>query len=1179
MKQWKTGWICLFVAFCVALNVGGRLFSTSLQLPFWLDSFGTVFCACLLGPVCGALVGVTGNLLVFNTDPTSWAYSLTSIALAVIVGFAVKRKSFEKLQGCMAVSVMVTVAAVVISVPLNGLLNGGQTSNKFGDAVIQYLAAHDFPKLLCAIAGQFYVEFLDKLLTIFVLYLILRFIHREERSIHHWRSTNAAKKAEKALILAVAAGILLNLNASGARAEDLEEPVRYADYVQTVYSSNNGLPCGEANDIAMTTDGILWVGTYAGLYRYNGKEFRWMDSMENVRNAKCLYVDPEGRLWIGTNDSGLAISIHEEIVNVLDQESGLAASSVHAITQGADGYYYIGTTGSLQILSLSGGLKIVSTLQEVNATECLTADESGYIAAVTSDGRLFLLQGTEILCSLRCAEPGEEFSCCAFDPDGILIVGTTASRLLFYEVSNDFFELAYEQTCEDLSNINDLYFPGNGEMFVTADNGVAYLSREGIYHRINTNEFNNSIDNVLMDYQGNLWFTSSRLGLLRLASSSFKDIYTTLGMKSSVANAVAQWQGNLYFGTDSGLDAVDASCSTRVSNFLTEQLEGVRIRCLMVDDQNRLWVCTHGGLWEVHEDETIRIYNTYDGLYGNKVRVAKQLSDGTILAAGDNGLSFIRDDAVVKTFTRADGLTNSIILTVSELADGRILVGTNGGGLVFLENGEITKSVRRSNGLSSEVILRTVPDTKSNGVFLVTSNGLCYLEEDGSSVRELTRFPYFNNYDVWERDEDTLFIMSSAGLYVTDRDTLLSTDPREELRVELFDARRGLNSSLTANSWTYCDAAGNLYLPCDTGVFSINSRSFSSALPSFRMAIPYVRLDGTLFPFSTDETLVIGTGVSRIELFPEIINYSVQIPNVGYYLEGFDSDWTVLSQTSLSSIVYTNLPAGNYLLHLAVFNSETGAVATERTFDLAKVEEFYETTGFKLYFFGVILLFALFVFLLFGYRSYIKLQEKAEMANQTIIAIANTVDAKDARTSQHSQRVSKYAVEIAKEMGKQDNYCENLRKAALMHDIGKIAIPDAILNKPSRLTDDEYAVMKSHTTHGGEILKDMTLIKDVAVGAKYHHERWDGKGYPSGLSGEEIPEMARIIGVADAFDAMTANRVYRKQMDFDYVINEMEKGRGTQFDPEADDALLKLLHDGSIDLNKIYGVTPEEKKP
>ena len=176
------------------------------------------------------------------------------------------------------------------------------------------------------------MEFLDKLLTIFVLYLILRFIHREERSIHHWRSTNAAKKAEKALILAVAAGILLNLNASGARAEDLEEPVRYADYVQTVYSSNNGLPCGEANDIAMTTDGILWVGTYAGLYRYNGKEFRWMDSMENVRNAKCLYVDPEGRLWIGTNDSGLAISIHEEIVNVLDQESGLAASSVHAIT-------------------------------------------------------------------------------------------------------------------------------------------------------------------------------------------------------------------------------------------------------------------------------------------------------------------------------------------------------------------------------------------------------------------------------------------------------------------------------------------------------------------------------------------------------------------------------------------------------------------------------------------------------------------------------------------------------------------------------------------------------------------------------------------------------------------------------------------------------------------------------
>ena len=198
------------------------------------------------------------------------------------------------------------------------------------------------------------------------------------------------------------------------------------------------------------------------------------------------------------------------------------------------------------------------------------------------------------------------------------------------------------------------------------------------------------------------------------------------------------------------------------------------------------------------------------------------------------------------------------------------------------------------------------------------------------------------------------------------------------------------------------------------------------------------------------------------------------------------------------------------------------------------------------------------------------------MGKQTVAAIARAVDAKDERTGGHSTRVALYSGQIAKAYGLDEKQCREIEWAAQLHDIGKIAIPDAILNKDSRLTDDEYAVMKSHTTRGAEILKDFTLLDHVTEGAQFHHERPDGRGYPRGLKGEDIPLYARIIGVADAFDAMTANRVYRKQMDFGYVLGELEKGRGTQFAPEFVDILLNLIRTHVIDLNELYGVKPEE---
>ncbi len=1169
MKEWKNVKIVLFIAVCVCLNICGKLLAVHFNLPLWADSFGTALCAYTAGPICGAMVGLAGNVAYSQINHLSIAYSLTSIALGIIVGIAARRKWFDRFYGFMLAATLTMVTALLVSVPLNILLSEGYTGNAWGDAVIVFLLDKKWPFSVSCILGQLSIEFADKVLTIAAVYLLILIERIRNGSGSGTENSGSATKAAAAILI-ITALIPLSAPLYTQAADDSDSP-DYNDYVQSVYSSNNGLPCGEANDIAQTNDGVLWIGTYAGLYRYNGREFRWVDDYESVKNVNCLYVDEEGRMWIGTNDNGLSIMIREKIVNILDQSSGLPSNSVRCIIRGTDGYYYIGTTASMQILVMNNGLKAANTLEEINYADSITADENGHVAAITTDGRLFLLKGGEILSTLQSPDGNEWFKCCAFAPDGTLMVGSSTDHIYSYDISSGDFRSLGVKTCDGINAINNINFLSNGTYFLSTDNGISYIDADG-YHLLNTNDFNNSIDNMLYDYQGNLWFTSSRLGLLRLAKSPFKDVYGSIGMDRKVVNTIVYWQNCYYIGTDKGLDVVDKNCRRSYSNLLTTELAGMRIRCMYVDGDNHLWVCTYGnGLIEYSANGRSWHYNAENGSFGSRARIVTGLSDGSILAAGDTGISFIRDHKIEQTISNEDGLINSMILTITELGDGTILAGTDGDGIAVIKDKQVDKMLTREDGLSSGVILRTIKDPKSEGVFIVTSNSLCYRDPNGS-IRALDKFPYFNNYDIWAKDEDTLFVMSSAGIYVVERDELVEGG---EIAWELLDARRGLGTSLTANSWNCYNNKGELFLPCDTGVYIIDVDKYNSDVRSYRMQLASVKLDGIQQPLARMGAITVGQGVSRIELAPEILNYTIQEPNVGYILEGFDPQWTIIPQNNLNNIIYTNLPAGRYTFRLAIFDSAGNRVLEERKFELVKEGEFYEQPVFIVY---MLILLALFIIWLTWFvvqRQLNQQQIKINMANETVMAIANAVDAKDVRTHQHSMRVAEYSEMIAREMGcfkwwQRNRMLSNLRKAAQMHDIGKIAVPDSVLNKVGRLTDDEYAKMKSHVVRGAEILKDFTLVEHVTDGTRYHHERYDGKGYPDGLKGEEIPLFARIIGVADAFDAMTSNRVYRNHMDTDYVMTEMKRGRGSQFDPDALDAFLRLVDKGVINLEELY---------
>lgn len=188
-------------------------------------------------------------------------------------------------------------------------------------------------------------------------------------------------------------------------------------------------------------------------------------------------------------------------------------------------------------------------------------------------------------------------------------------------------------------------------------------------------------------------------------------------------------------------------------------------------------------------------------------------------------------------------------------------------------------------------------------------------------------------------------------------------------------------------------------------------------------------------------------------------------------------------------------------------------------------------------------------------------QKIERMSTQVLEALASTIDAKDKYTNGHSVRVAEYSREMMRRMGGSEQEQADVYYTGLLHDIGKIGIPDAIISKSSGLTDEEYALIKSHPVIGGDILKNISEIPGIDVGARWHHEKYDGTGYPDGLKGEDIPKMARLIGVADAYDAMASKRSYRDVLPQEVVRREIEKGKGTQFDPKFADIMLQMIDD------------------
>ncbi|MBO4395895.1 MAG: HD-GYP domain-containing protein, partial [Eubacterium sp.] len=290
---------------------------------------------------------------------------------------------------------------------------------------------------------------------------------------------------------------------------------------------------------------------------------------------------------------------------------------------------------------------------------------------------------------------------------------------------------------------------------------------------------------------------------------------------------------------------------------------------------------------------------------------------------------------------------------------------------------------------------------------------------------------------------------------------------------------------------------------------------------------------------------------------------------------------------------YTNVHGGDFPFRLSVMNTSTGEVQQSQTFMIHKEKAIHENLWFML----LVVAAGLFIILIFVHfyvkRSTRVLREKQEhdkqLVREMVEAFSNTIDMKDKYTKGHSARVAKYTVMLAQELGYDEDELFDYQNIALLHDIGKIGVPPEILNKEGKLTDEEFAIIKSHTTMGYDALKGISMMPELATGAGSHHERPDGRGYPEGLKGDEIPRVAQIIAVADTFDAMYSNRPYRKRMNFEKAVSIIKEVSGTQLTEDVVDAFLRLVEKGEFrapddtgggsteDINNIHKKFDEEK--
>lgn len=728
------------------------------------------------------------------------------------------------------------------------------------------------------------------------------------------------------------------------------------EYYPVVYDNTNGLPTAEANDIVQTNEGFIWIACYAGLVRYDGHNFVRLDSTEGLSSVACLFVDNQGRLWIGTNDNGVAVMENGEF-RFWDEDDGLGSSKVREIEEDGNGYVYVGTTSGITMFSPDLEMTPLTDSRIANVyVDRMVAGTDQLVYCTTNGTEMFILRDGNLVNYYENDESLIE-GITAIYPDpavpGKIYYGTESQGIYHVDIKAG-FESAEHIDVGSLYSITEINQVGD-ELWVCSRGGIGMIDDEG-FHDMTDLPLNNSIEHMMVDYEGNLWFVSTRLGVMKLVKNRFSNVFANYGIHETVVNTTCLLDGRMFIGSDTGLTVIDeegvvdsvsltsvmtASGTPVGGTDLVEMLDDLRIRSIIRDSKDRLWIATWKSMGLLCYDHgALTIFNEDEGMLSDRVRMVYETKDGRILAAVTGGLNIIEDGKVAETYDKSIGIENAETLTVCEAPNGDILLGSNGDG-IYIINDEGLRNVGKKNGLTSGVVMRIKYDESNKVYWLVTGNSLAYMSED-YEVTTIKNFPYPDNLNIYKNDKGDMWIMSSDGIYVVPARELLANG---EINPVHYSMANGLPCIATSNAYCELTDNGDLYIAGRTGVAMININEPLEDVNELKMAVPYIEVDDELVYPDSKGVFRIPASANKIAIYGFVYSYSLVDPTVSFRLKGFDKEMMTVKLSELDPIYYTNLKGGRYTFVMEL-NDEMGRGSKILNTTIIKEKAFYEEPVF-----------------------------------------------------------------------------------------------------------------------------------------------------------------------------------------------------------------------------------------